>query len=175
MNGPNIKTISFSIAFILSTSTLIDRAQGQQDSGRRQFVQSLLQTFIESQLPKEKTSPPSPSSTTTNRSTLPSGSGSLDTAQIREASRVLSMASNEMQQLVGALQNDLFRAQGVRQLLSLAFSGQLGRCCSGSTTGVRRQRRIVARAVTQSGRGVEYAGVPIEQHAQPQRQDAWSY
>ena len=121
MNGPNIKTISFSIAFILSTSTFIDRAQGQQDSGRRQFVQSLLQTFIESQLPKEKTPPPSPSSTTTNRSTLPSGSGSLDTAQIREASRVLSMASNEMQQLVGALQNDLFRAQGVRQLLSLAF------------------------------------------------------
>lgn len=125
MYGPRTHKVSFSIVLILSMTALIDRVQAQQDNSRRQFVQSLLKSFIESQLPDEPNPTPPPSSTTSstvaNRSSLPNNSSPLATAQIREAGQLLSMASNEMQQLVGALQNDLFRAPGVRQLLSLAF------------------------------------------------------
>lgn len=121
-------------------------AQNQSDR-RRQFVQGLLKTFIESQLPSDNNpstrpgqprpnqprpgqprpgQPARPGQTVQPGAPRPAGTPAnasrATTAEMREASRLLALASDEMQQLVGALQTDMYRAQGVRQLLSLAFN-----------------------------------------------------
>lgn len=99
---------------LVMVAILAHAATGQtQSDRRRQFVQGLLKTFIESQLPDEKT--PAAAS-------QPRREATRHAPQIREATRLLTQASDEMSLLVGALQADIYRAQGVRQLLSLAMS-----------------------------------------------------
>ena len=102
--------------------TVSDVQAQQQPNRRRQFVQGLLKSFIDSQLPQDPVSPNRPGQARPNRQpTSPSVSPNAS-PEMRQAGQLLAGASDEMSQLVGALQGDLYRAQGVRQLLSLAMN-----------------------------------------------------
>jgi hypothetical protein len=82
----------------------------------RQFVQDLLKSLIDSQLPEPRQASPGAqaarSQATIERTTTP---------RIREAARLLTQAAEAMNGLVSDLQADVYRAQGVRQLLSEAM------------------------------------------------------
>ena len=90
--------------------SLLGSIYGQERPGR-QFIRGLLETFIESQLPNNAV----------ESGNAPAGITS-SIPEMREASQVLQQASDEMAGLVSALQGDLYRARGVRQLLSLAMN-----------------------------------------------------
>ncbi len=94
----------------------------QQNNRRREFVQGLLKTFIDSQLPPE-TQTGRPATTVSNQrpQNQPQTNRHNASPKMREAAQLLASASTEMSQLVESLQNDVYRAQGVRQLLNLAF------------------------------------------------------
>lgn len=107
--------VSFVISLILVASTFRWCGAQAQRNPRREFVQSLLQTFIDSQLPREPevARPPDQPARTPADATR--------NALLLQAGQLLTQASAEMAQLVGALQADIYRAPGVRQLLSLAM------------------------------------------------------
>ena len=89
----------------------------------------LLRSFIDSQLPdpglRGNQSGQQPQQQLQTGSIQPNrsraGGTNAGAVQLREAGRLLGLASGEMQELVGSLQDDMYRAPGVRQLLSLAF------------------------------------------------------
>jgi len=99
----------------------------QQDGRRREFVQGLLKTFIDSQLPPEtQTSRPTtvPHQQRPNQQQPRNPQQSVNrnaTPKMREAAQLLANASSEMSLLVESLESDVYRADGVRQLLNLAF------------------------------------------------------
>ncbi len=85
---------------------------GQQ---RKQFVSGLLKTLIDTQL--------SPSEDIPSNQSRPKAQLDRTTSpKIREASYLLAAAAEEMSQLVGALQADLYRVPAVRSLLGQALN-----------------------------------------------------
>lgn len=111
--------------------------QGQQQRPWRQ----MLQTFIDSQVPNEAAPASNPNGVrpgvarafpSNGQNNAPSRVPSRQpignravpqtaSAEMRQAAQLLSQASSEMTELVGAMQGDLLRAPGVRQLMTLAF------------------------------------------------------
>ena len=85
-------------------------AFGQQRD-RGGFIRDLLKTYVESQI-QSQPAPSNPPAASRTSSPDP---------QIRRAGELLGAASSEMAELVDALLGDVNRANGVRQLLSLAF------------------------------------------------------
>ena len=118
---PRLRFCPLSVFLVLSMLCLMvpDVHAQQQPNRRRQFVQGLLKAFIDSQLPQDQAAPNQPRP---NRQPASPGLAPNATPEMRQASQLLAKASDEMSQLVGALQGDLYRAQGVRQLLSLAMN-----------------------------------------------------
>ena len=121
-----IRAASFVIFVAIGISQLASPcvAQQQDPARRREFIQGLLKTFIDSQVPTEAGRP----AVQRNRPNQPNQPASQPNQQraaaspeLRRAGEMLTAASNEMSMLVDALQGDIYRAQGVRQLLTLAF------------------------------------------------------
>lgn len=121
-----IRAASFVIFVAIGISQLASPcvAQQQDPARRREFIQGLLKTFIDSQVPTEAGRP----AVQRNRPNQPNQPASepnqqraADSPELRRAGEMLTAASNEMSMLVDALQGDIYRAQGVRQLLTLAF------------------------------------------------------
>ena len=100
------------LCLLLAVTTSV---HGQDRQRRRQFVDGLLKTLIDSQLPEPPTTDARAAS---SAGTVEARVGVTPTsaAKIREAARLLTQASDEMSQLVGALQSDLYRSQGIRSI-----------------------------------------------------------
>ena len=103
--------------FIATFGCPIVRGQ-EGTAGRRQFVQGLLKSFIDSQLTIEPEA-------TAGRPVQPNPAVGrrLPASQLEQSSQLLTQAADEMSQLVGAMQEEIYRGvPGVRQLLSLAMN-----------------------------------------------------
>lgn len=130
------RTFISCVLLLLTTSV----AAAQQPN-RRNLVQSLLQTLIESQLPQDgsqlgtipnqRTQPNQNRVAAVNRNAngnqrnpaQPAATRQVNQSQeIREAGQLLTQASDEMALLLESLQSDRYRANGVIPLLSLAMN-----------------------------------------------------
>ena len=97
--------------FFLATLGFSMSAAAQSQPRSRQdprFIPDLMQQYVDSQVP-------------TQSSTAAPARRSSSSPQLRRASELLTAASREMSQLADSLNNDIYRAPGVRQVLSLAF------------------------------------------------------
>lgn len=116
------------VGLLLATPAQYGSAQEPPKQRRRQFVEGLLKAFIDSQLvDDDQPRRTAPAAGTPNRNQLdatrpPTALGREASRKFREAGRLLTQASDEMANLVGALQGDIYRAAGVRQLLALAMN-----------------------------------------------------
>lgn len=123
MTSSRTNTTRFLLVVLLFAGLTPQICSAQQNR-RRAFVEGLLKTFIESQLPSQPQPQPRPANprpTNTNQRPIISQPPASASPQMRKAGQLLAQASNEMAGLVGAMQGDIYRAQGVRQLLTLAM------------------------------------------------------
>ena len=122
------RTIHFSVAlgvWLLSATVVAPLAAQVPREQRQQFVQKLLNTLIDSQIPAQPQNrspgdgrpPAQPSAARRPAATLLRTSS----PQVREAGRLLTSAANETTQLVAALQADLGRAPELRRLMNSAL------------------------------------------------------
>ena len=89
---------------------------------RKQFLDGLVKTLIDNRLPDSREQQRAGSDSNANPQGTRARVQHSASPELREAGRLLARASDEMSRLVGALQADIFRAQGVRQLLTLAMN-----------------------------------------------------
>ena len=100
------------ILLFLGQPIAVQAQQPQPQQNRDGYFRDLLDTYIDHRV--------GPTPAGSNPSAQPSGRTELP-SEIRRAGTMLARASEEMKQLLDALQSDVYRANGVRQLLGLAF------------------------------------------------------
>lgn len=103
-----IRAAQLLAVLILGASAFAAPCLAQTDGS---YFQDLMKRFVESRI---ETQPPPNGLSGTQRA--------VNSPELRRAGEMLTAASNEMSQLVDALKDDIYRAQGVRPLLNLAFN-----------------------------------------------------
>lgn len=182
------------LALVASVSQLCSAQQQQQRP-----VQRMLRTFIDSQLPSDLTPratnssgtrlgtpqglpPSSPNNAPTrvpsrqpigSRAAVPNANTLNASNALQTAAQLLAQASNEMSELVSAMEADLLRAPGVRSLLTLAFkvnsdAATLSRRLARSTD-IERLREPL-RQLDQDWRTLEYRLRQISQLSRATKQ-----
>ena len=118
------------VIIFASPNFCFGQQQPQQQTRRRRFVEGLMNAFVESQVQSDRVAVPqsatvqAPTGTRADPSTprpQPNRSATAASPELRQAAELLSQASNEMVELVRAMDGDLVRAPSVRQLMTLAF------------------------------------------------------